>query len=137
MTLRFIALLRLISAVAFLRKPLGANAGLGFVDSAVEMERRTERLAGRASGEDGNSRFTYFEMGWGACGETNMNSDYPLTPYFLVYPGLLLTGHLSFTQVVAISAEHWDGGSHCGKTVTITYRGKTAQALVVDKLTGK
>ncbi|KAJ2920333.1 hypothetical protein MD484_g202, partial [Candolleomyces efflorescens] len=69
----------------------------------------SQALAKRASGE-----FTWFETGLGACGGRNVDSDY----------------------IVAINTPQWDGGSHCGKPVTITINGKTATATVVDRCVG-
>ncbi|KAJ7243059.1 hypothetical protein C8J57DRAFT_1557343 [Mycena rebaudengoi] len=36
-------------------------------------------------------------------------------------------------QVVAISQHVWDGGSHCGKEVSLSWQGKTTTAKVVDE----
>ncbi|OTA56009.1 hypothetical protein K449DRAFT_336853 [Hypoxylon sp. EC38] len=54
---------------------------------------------------------TFYYPGVGACGGTNTNND----------------------MVVAMSPNQ-DG--HCGKTIKISYGGKTATALVVDKCPG-
>lgn len=39
-------------------------------------------------------------------------------------------------RTVALSAQKWDGGSHCGEKVTITCRGKTEQFTIVDECMG-
>ncbi|XP_006454368.1 hypothetical protein AGABI2DRAFT_133064 [Agaricus bisporus var. bisporus H97] len=58
--------------------------------------------------------FTWFHPGPGACGGHQTENDY----------------------IIAISHLIFDGGSHCGDTVTITYKGKTVQATVRDKCMG-
>ncbi|TFK41128.1 RlpA-like double-psi beta-barrel-protein domain-containing protein-containing protein [Crucibulum laeve] len=63
---------------------------------------------------DGNARLTRYKAGRGACGGVNTDSDF----------------------IVALNAPQWDGGSHCYKTVTITYSGKTASAQIVDECLG-
>ncbi|EIN13716.1 hypothetical protein PUNSTDRAFT_129390 [Punctularia strigosozonata HHB-11173 SS5] len=60
---------------------------------------------------DSNARFTLYEAGLGACGGYNTDSDF----------------------IVAINTPQWDGGSHCGATITISYGGKTAKAQIVDR----
>ncbi|KAL0579970.1 hypothetical protein V5O48_002054 [Marasmius crinis-equi] len=57
-----------------------------------------------------NSRFTFYAPGLGACGGTNSESDF----------------------IVALNAPQWDGGSHCGQTITISYNGKSTSAQIVD-----
>ncbi|KAL0951149.1 hypothetical protein HGRIS_007883 [Hohenbuehelia grisea] len=61
-----------------------------------------------------NARFTWFDTGLGACGGVNSPGDH----------------------VVAMSKLDWDGGAHCGKTVTITIEGKSTQATIVDECMG-
>ncbi|EIM90428.1 uncharacterized protein STEHIDRAFT_154254 [Stereum hirsutum FP-91666 SS1] len=58
-----------------------------------------------------NARFTYFVDGLGACGQTNVASDF----------------------IVALNTHQWDGGSHCFEAITITYNGKTATASIADE----
>lgn len=59
---------------------------------------------------------TYYAAGLGACGWTNSGSDF----------------------IVAMNAPEWNGGSNCGKTVTITntQNGNTQQAQIVDLCPG-
>lgn len=59
------------------------------------------------------SRFSNYYAGenQGACGWWSSDSDF----------------------VVAISQQAWDGGSHCGKQVFLSWQGKTAIAKVADK----
>ncbi|SPO21666.1 uncharacterized protein UTRI_01149_B [Ustilago trichophora] len=68
-------------------------------------------LAKRSSGQA-----TYYAAGLGACGWTNSGSDF----------------------IVAMNAPEWNGGSHCGQTITITnnQNGNTQQAQVVDLCPG-
>ncbi|KAI0029869.1 hypothetical protein K488DRAFT_28446, partial [Vararia minispora EC-137] len=32
--------------------------------------------------------------------------------------------------------QNWDGGSHCGESITITYNGKSVSAKIVDECMG-
>ncbi|KAF8070779.1 RlpA-like double-psi beta-barrel-protein domain-containing protein-containing protein [Lyophyllum atratum] len=57
---------------------------------------------------------TYFAVGLGSCGQTNVDSDY----------------------IVALNPERYEGGSHCGKKVRITVSGKSATATVRDTCPG-
>jgi len=63
---------------------------------------------------------TYYDVGLGACGGTNVPSDF----------------------IVALNAPQFDDAGSgypnpiCGKSLTITHNGKTAQAAVVDKCPG-
>ncbi|CBQ70620.1 conserved hypothetical protein [Sporisorium reilianum SRZ2] len=68
-------------------------------------------LAKRSSGQA-----TYYAAGFGACGWYNSGSDF----------------------IVAMNAPEWNGGSNCGKTVTITntQNGNTQRAQVVDLCPG-
>ncbi|KAJ3503134.1 hypothetical protein NLJ89_g8569 [Agrocybe chaxingu] len=59
-----------------------------------------------------NARFSWFVTGIGACGRTNSPSDF----------------------VVALNKEQFDAGDHCFETVTITVRGKTTRAQIVDRV---
>ncbi|KAH8833549.1 RlpA-like double-psi beta-barrel-protein domain-containing protein-containing protein [Flagelloscypha sp. PMI_526] len=64
----------------------------------------------------GNARFTYYDAGLGACGDTNKGSDYE--------------------QIVALNEAQWAGGKHCGETITIHFGGKSAQAVIKDECPG-
>ncbi|KXN89994.1 Allergen Asp f 7 [Leucoagaricus sp. SymC.cos] len=64
------------------------------------------------------SVLTWFLPGAGACGGHNGPND---------YVGVV---------IIAISHLIWNGGAHCGDTVTISYHGKTAQATIVDECMG-
>ncbi|KAH7923008.1 plant expansin [Leucogyrophana mollusca] len=61
-----------------------------------------------------DAKFTYYEPGLGACGETNTASQY----------------------VVALNSDQYDSGSYCFDTITISYGGKTTQATIVDRCPG-
>lgn len=54
-------------------------------------------------------------LGLGACGGWNKPSDY----------------------IVALNIGMWDGGSHCGESLTITAEGKTMTATVADEVSQK
>ncbi|KAJ7599033.1 hypothetical protein C8J56DRAFT_849037 [Mycena floridula] len=62
----------------------------------------------------GGNKFSWYDAGLGACGGTNTASDF----------------------IVALSAQNWDGGSHCYKEITIQYNGRSAQAQIVDECMG-
>jgi len=60
------------------------------------------------------ARWTWYEVGLGACGKTNVRSDF----------------------IVAMNIPQFGEGypgRHCGKTITMTYNGKTTEAMVMDK----
>ncbi|KAG6816579.1 hypothetical protein H0H87_004879 [Tephrocybe sp. NHM501043] len=63
-----------------------------------------------------SGKATYFEVGLGSCGQTNVNSDY----------------------IVALSPSTYAGGSRCGKQVKITDKatGTHAVATVRDTCPG-
>ncbi|KAJ6507683.1 Non-catalytic module family EXPN protein [Mycena vitilis] len=72
-------------------------------------------LAPRAIGPfDGLA--TYYEPngGTGACGGAIQNTD----------------------LAVAIGSGHWDSGSHCGQTMTVTFNGASVQVTVADLCPG-
>ncbi|KIO13402.1 hypothetical protein M404DRAFT_60363, partial [Pisolithus tinctorius Marx 270] len=54
-----------------------------------------------------NARFTYYAVGLGACGQTNVASDF-----------------------------QYGGGQYCFQMITITVNGKTAQAQIMDECPG-
>ncbi|KAL0947103.1 hypothetical protein HGRIS_013241 [Hohenbuehelia grisea] len=71
----------------------------------------TERsLEKRFSG----GRFTFYDAGLGACGKTNSDSDF----------------------IVAVNPVQYEGGKRCFETITITARGKTHSAQIVDLCPG-
>ncbi|KAH8999538.1 RlpA-like double-psi beta-barrel-protein domain-containing protein-containing protein [Lactarius akahatsu] len=72
--------------------------------------RHTTHLAKRFA----NARFTYYVDGTGACGHYNKPSDF----------------------IVALNAAQYGGGEYCGKTITMTYGGKSTQAVIVDRCPG-
>ncbi|KAJ3473261.1 hypothetical protein NLI96_g13072 [Meripilus lineatus] len=57
-------------------------------------------------------RFTYYAAGLGACGKTNSGSDF----------------------IVALNSAQFAGGSNCFKEITISYKGKSTQAQIVDEV---
>ncbi|EAU88104.2 hypothetical protein CC1G_11527 [Coprinopsis cinerea okayama7 len=64
-----------------------------------------------------NSKWSFYDVGLGACGEWNVESDF----------------------IVALNAEQFGSGypgPHCGKTITLRYNGKTAQAKIMDRCPG-
>ncbi|KZP18899.1 hypothetical protein FIBSPDRAFT_744627 [Athelia psychrophila] len=63
---------------------------------------------------DGGSRFTYYEDGLGACGKTDLPSDF----------------------IVALNPAQFNKGAHCFQMISITVGGKTGQAMVVDLCPG-
>ncbi|PPR04976.1 hypothetical protein CVT24_010434 [Panaeolus cyanescens] len=63
-----------------------------------------------------NARLTFFDtsVAKGACGHQNTNNDH----------------------IVALTAQQWDGGSHCFEEITITVGDKTATATIMDECMG-
>ncbi|KAJ7090052.1 RlpA-like double-psi beta-barrel-protein domain-containing protein-containing protein [Mycena crocata] len=60
------------------------------------------------------ARFTFFQTGLGACGGTNVASDF----------------------IVALNSPQYGNGEYCYKMIDITYNGKSAQAQIVDECPG-
>jgi hypothetical protein len=80
------------------------------ISDALVVSRSTDMMlypGRRAAG----ASFTHFVTGLGACGHFNVPSDF----------------------IVAISKLQYEGGKHCGETITITAKGKTAQATIMDE----
>ncbi|KAH8117489.1 RlpA-like double-psi beta-barrel-protein domain-containing protein-containing protein [Phellopilus nigrolimitatus] len=64
-----------------------------------------------------NARFTFYDVGLGACGKTNSPSDF----------------------IVALNTPQYGSGSpgpQCFKMISITYNGKTTQAQIMDECPG-
>ncbi|KAF5391457.1 hypothetical protein D9757_002050 [Collybiopsis confluens] len=61
-----------------------------------------------------DARFTFFDVGLGACGTTNVPSDF----------------------VVALNSAQYGGGEDCYQTITISYNGMSTQAQIVDECPG-
>ncbi|KAF8136397.1 RlpA-like double-psi beta-barrel-protein domain-containing protein-containing protein [Boletus edulis] len=81
---------------------------------------RQDDLARRDPGEINlykrfdNARFTYYDVGLGACGNTNQPSDF----------------------VVALDIAQFNGGQFCFQMITITIGPLTTQAQIVDECPG-
>ncbi|OJA11929.1 hypothetical protein AZE42_06373 [Rhizopogon vesiculosus] len=86
--------------------------------------RRHQEVAVRARGDVNvhkrsfdNARFTFYDVGLGACGDTNVASDF----------------------IVALNVEQYGSGypgPECFLSITISYGGKTAQATIMDECMG-
>ncbi|EPQ58739.1 hypothetical protein GLOTRDRAFT_35963 [Gloeophyllum trabeum ATCC 11539] len=96
---------------------------LPFTQAAHGSQRRHNAVAHRARGDvqvhkrTDNARFTYYAVGLGACGQTNVPSDF----------------------IVALNSPMYgDGypGPNCFKSITITANGKTTQATIMDECPG-
>ncbi|KZT03484.1 uncharacterized protein LAESUDRAFT_659606 [Laetiporus sulphureus 93-53] len=61
-----------------------------------------------------DARFTYYEVGLGSCGQTNVPTD----------------------SIVALDSALYNGGSECGKSITISLNGKTTTATIMDECPG-
>ncbi|THH01712.1 hypothetical protein EW026_g1040 [Hermanssonia centrifuga] len=62
-----------------------------------------------------NARYTYYNVQDGlqvACGGFYVNTGW----------------------TVALTTLQWDGGSHCGEKITISWQGKTTTATIVDEV---
>ncbi|THH19978.1 hypothetical protein EUX98_g8672, partial [Antrodiella citrinella] len=87
---------------------------------------RHDAIARRASGDVAhlnkrdqfnNVRFTFYDVGLGACGQTNQPGDF----------------------IVALTTLQFGGGypgPNCFKSITINYNGKSAQATIMDECMG-
>ncbi|KAK1229641.1 hypothetical protein PQX77_007276 [Marasmius sp. AFHP31] len=75
----------------------------------------SEVFGGRSNvpkrGESSSGQLTYYDTGLGACGWQSKPEDF----------------------IVALATPQYEGKSHCGKTITISHDGKTAEATVVDE----
>ncbi|KAH7924557.1 hypothetical protein BV22DRAFT_1012964 [Leucogyrophana mollusca] len=111
-----------------------ASAMFGFLSLALPFaaagdhghhwSRRHQEVANRARGDVdlhkrsfSNSRFTFYDVGLGACGKNNVASDF----------------------IVALNVHQYGGGypgPQCFKSITISYGGKTAQATIMDECMG-
>jgi hypothetical protein len=76
----------------------------------VDAETTKATLAKR----QGGAKFTFYQPGLGACGGYNGPGDF----------------------IVALNQAEWAGGAHCGNTITISYKGKSTQATIVDLCPG-
>lgn len=61
-----------------------------------------------------NARLTFFQPGLGACGSTNGPGDF----------------------IVALNSPQYAGGQHCHEMITITFKGKSTQAQIMDECPG-
>ncbi|KAG2035833.1 hypothetical protein BDR03DRAFT_899503 [Suillus americanus] len=85
---------------------------------------RHQELAQRARGDVGihkrafdNARFTFYDVGLGACGQYSSPGDF----------------------IVALNVAQYGGGfpgPQCFKSITISFGGKTAQATIMDECMG-
>ncbi|TFY71666.1 hypothetical protein EVG20_g1353 [Dentipellis fragilis] len=86
-------------------------------DGHVVPGRHHRGLSRRASDDvqvysrDDNARFTFYDVGEGACGGHSKDSDW----------------------VVALNANEYANGAHCWKPITLYYGGKSAKATIVDE----
>jgi len=112
-------LANLFNLSLLLAAPLGAWANShGSVHSNrhVEIAKRQEghvQLHKRFS----DARWSFYDVGLGACGKHNVASDF----------------------IVALNTPQYGGGypgPNCFKTITMTYNGKTTQATVMDQCPG-
>ncbi|KAG6914268.1 hypothetical protein DXG01_001352 [Tephrocybe rancida] len=76
----------------------------------LPLDGEAEILRGQASG----SRWTFYDVGLGACGQNNVGSDF----------------------VVALNGIQYGTGAHCMKQIVMTYNGKSTNATIVDKCPG-
>lgn len=60
------------------------------------------------------ARFSYYDVGLGACGKTNVASDF----------------------IVALNSAQFGSGGYCFQIITITYGGKSTQAQIADECPG-
>ncbi|KAJ2917219.1 hypothetical protein MD484_g3219, partial [Candolleomyces efflorescens] len=96
-----------------------AGATLSGLASPVAVPRGQEASNGTASLSKrfSSSRWSFYDVGLGACGETNVATDY----------------------IVALNTNQFGTGypgPYCGKTITMSYGGKTATATIMDSCPG-
>lgn len=60
------------------------------------------------------ARFSFYDVGLGACGKTNVASDF----------------------IVALNSAQFGSGGYCFQMITITYGGKSTQAQIADECPG-
>jgi hypothetical protein len=84
---------------------------------------RHQQIAKRQSGDVelhkrfSSARWSFYDVGLGACGKYNVESDF----------------------IVALNTPQYGGGypgPNCFKTITMTYNGKTTQATIMDQCPG-
>jgi len=61
-----------------------------------------------------NAKMTFYQPGLGACGGTNGPGDF----------------------IVALNSAQYAGGQHCHEMITISYKGKSTQAQIMDECPG-
>ncbi|KAF8188345.1 RlpA-like double-psi beta-barrel-protein domain-containing protein-containing protein [Pholiota molesta] len=76
-----------------------------------------KRMSGELAKRFSSTRWTFYDVGLGACGQTNVASDF----------------------IVALNAEQFGSGypgPHCFKNIQMTYNGKSATATIMDSCPG-
>jgi len=74
----------------------------------------TVRVPGTLQRRFDQARFSFYAVGLGACGKTNVASDF----------------------IVALNSAQYGSGGYCFQTITITYGGKSTQAQIADECPG-
>lgn len=97
-----------------------------------------------------NARFSYYATGLGACGKTNSPSDF-VRPCFMLFSRCIrpFTVHVDscikfgskyttlstyIVTLIWVRRQQYGSGSFCFDMITITCRGKTAQAQITDEV---
>ncbi|TFY73985.1 hypothetical protein EWM64_g10027, partial [Hericium alpestre] len=108
------------ATVASLVLPSSVFAG-GHTFKARHHHEIAKRAAGdiveKRGGIFDNARLTYYDVGLGACGKSNVPSDF----------------------IVALNTPQFGSGypgPHCFEMITITYNGKSTQAQIMDECPG-
>lgn len=84
-----------------------ALIGAAGLAAAAPAPAQEQKLAARSN----SGKATFFEPGLGACGWQSSSGD----------------------AIVALTSKMWDGGSHCGKWVTMEHNGAKTSAKIVDE----
>jgi len=108
--LLFLSLLEVAFADNHAVEPSLKRRHAGLSSSRVGISRAPRGLEKRFD----NARFTLYQTGLGACGNTNSNTDF----------------------IVALNTQQYGSGGHCFDMITISYGGKTSQAQIVDMCPG-
>ncbi|KAH9174805.1 plant expansin [Lactarius sanguifluus] len=84
------------------------------ISARSQLKRRSHEKTTHLAKRFNHARFTYYDVGLGTCGHYNKPNDF----------------------IVAINSAQYSNGDYCGSTITITYGGKSTQAVIMDECSG-
>jgi len=106
-----------LTALAALAAPIASALHIGNSNHHRDIAHRAPGEMHVYDKRFSNTRFTYYDVGLGACGKYNVASDF----------------------IVALNSAQFGGGypgPHCFQTITISYGGKSTQATIMDECPG-